>query len=143
VARVQGFAVGGIAVVEDIGLIRFFVEVNGWVNPSHLRKFNWIAPRPSGVSGCYDKIAVVVNVGAGNVVSTLMIANGGGKKPPGHPLTHEIHLFGPVDDIADLLPVFQILTVEYRNAREVGKGRINQVIIGSNPNNTRIGVKPG
>ena len=100
------FAVGSVAVVEDLALIGSFVEVDRWVNPTHSRKFYRIARWPGRIFGRYDKVTVVVDVGAGAVVCTLTTTNDGCKEPLGHPLTHEIHLFGPVDDITDVLPFF-------------------------------------
>ena len=65
----------------------------------------------------------------------------GANKPARHPLAHKIHLRRPVDHIADLLPVFQILAVHDRHTREIGKGRIDQIVIRPHLHDARIGIK--
>ncbi len=140
-ARIQGFAIRSIAVVQDIGFVSRFIEIDGRVNSPHLGYLHRVAPRSGGILGRSHEVAVVVDIGAGDVEGTLVVADGRCEQTARQAFPHEVHLFGPIDDIADLLPVFEVLAVKNRDAGEIGKGGIDQVVVISGARDAGIRVK--
>ena len=63
------------------------------------------------------------------------------KNTPGNPMPIQVQLLRPVEDIANLVPANQILAVENRYARVIGKGGENEVIVIAYPANSGVRVK--
>ena len=110
--------------------------------------YNGVAPRTGRVFGS-DYIIVPLGFptlghkGVDDVKGSLMITDAGSPEPFRSFTVFIIQLCGPVDPMADLLPVYQIPAVEDRKAGIIDKGRGDHVIILPHSADGRVRVKTG
>ncbi len=129
----------GLAVVDEIGLVA--VPKQRRIDAVERKPYR-IGPRPGRVLGGDDEIAPAAHAGIDDVIQAVVIGNVRRVNAVGYLAAGKIELPRPVDGIGDLRPTDQIPRMENRQAGEMGKGRIDQIIVLVDPKDRRVGVIP-
>ena len=99
-----------------------------------------IGPRPGRILGGDEEIAAAGNASVDDGEGAVVITELRCVETARDFQLAEIDLARPVDGVAHLRPVHQILGMEHRQAGEVHEARIDQVIILADAHDARIGV---
>ncbi len=128
---------GGGAAVDDIGAVA--PPIDGGIDPLEGQP-DRVGPGARRVLGGDDEIAPALDAGVDEVEGAVVIADIGREHRLRDRATAEVELPRPVDRVADLGPVHEIGRVEDRQARKMGEGRVDEIIVLADPRDRRIGI---
>ena len=80
---------------------------------------------------------------AGARLAAIMIADSGRKHAAGGGHMGQLHLGGPGQHMADLIPVDQVIALKERHAGKILKGRADQIVLPIRLTDAGIGIKAG
>ena len=101
------------------------------------------APRACGIGGGDHEVAAAAHVGRDHVEGAVVVPDGRCIDAQRGVGMLQRQLRGPVQDIADLLPVLQVAAVEHGHAGEVVETRIDQVVVSAHRHHGRVGMETG
>jgi hypothetical protein len=142
VTIVQRFIVWRNAVEYDVSFI-ICIDEKGRIDTIGLFKPDRVTPGAFRVFSCDDKISSLINQCANDIIGSVMVGNRWREQTTGYTCISKIQLFFSIHGISELLPVYKICAMEYWQTREIGKGRIDNVVVVSYSDDTGIRVESG
>ena len=100
-------------------------------------------PRSCRIGGGDHEVATAAHVGRDHVEGAVVITDGRCVDTQRGVGLFQRQLRGPVQDVADLLPVLQVAAVIHGHAGEIVKARVDQVVVSSHRHDGRIGMETG
>ena len=100
-----------------------------------------IRPCSIRILGAYDEVAKAGTVGRDHVECTFMVTDGRREYTLSGMCVRKRKLGFPVEDMADLLPVHEVLAMIERNTREIMEGACHHVVVISDTAYARVRIE--